>query len=59
MTAQSITKPAAEPQTTVAATRHAGPSAPAGALPRAHWLRARFRSAGEREQWGYGAWLFV
>ena len=44
MTTQAITKPAA--RATVAATGHAGPSARAGALPRAHRLPARFRGAG-------------
>ena len=45
MTTDPITKPAGERQATVAATGHAGPSAGAGALPRAHRLRVRFRGA--------------
>ena len=59
MTTESITKPGAGPQTAVAVPGHAGQSAEAGALQRAHRPRARFRGAGAQEWWGYGVWLFV
>ncbi len=59
MTAQSITKPAAEPHAAVAVIGQTGPSARAGALRRARWPRARFRGVGARERCGYGVWLFV
>lgn len=59
MTTQPITKPAAGSRAGAAVTGQAGPSARAGALRRARWLRARFGGAAERERWGYGVWLFV
>jgi len=59
MTTRSITKPAAEPQAAVAVIEQAGPSTRAGALRRAHQLRARFRGADAQERWGYGVWLFA
>ena len=59
MTTESITKPVAAPRAEVAVIEQAGSSARAGALRRAHGLRARFRGVGEREGRGYGVWLFV
>lgn len=59
MTTQPITKPAAGSRAAAAVAGQAGPSARAGALRRARWLRARFGGAAERERWGYGVWLFV
>ena len=59
MTTEPITKPVAAPRAEVAVIGQAGSSARAGALRRAHGLRARFRGVGERAGRGYGVWLFV
>jgi len=50
MTTQSITKPAAGPQATVAATGRAGPSAGAGALPRTRGTGWDFHGATGRPE---------
>jgi hypothetical protein len=46
-------------QASVAVAAQPRPAAPAGAARPAGRLRARFRSASERELWGYGVWLSV